>query len=127
MAVRSLSIVSALAATWAVALGTIGLSRKLRVWLFPRRLPAPVNSALSEFFPTVTRDGTLYFTQDGDGGASALYRARPTADGGYAEPERLPEAVNSVAAQFNGWIDPDDRDGRGRARPLHEPDPGAVG
>ncbi len=78
-------------------------------WGTPVPLPAPVNSDLSEFFPTVTRDGTLYFTRDGEGGASALYRARPAADGGYAEPERLPEAVNSVAAQFNGWVDPDER------------------
>ena len=78
-------------------------------WGTPFPLPPPVNSEISEFFPTVTRGGTLYFTRDGAQGASALYRARPTADGGYDEPVRLPEAVNSVAAQFNGWIDPDER------------------
>jgi len=78
-------------------------------WGEPFRLPAPVNSDGSEFFPTVTRDGTLYFTRDGEGGASALFRARPTADGGWGEPERLPAQVNAGDAQFNGWVDPDER------------------
>lgn len=35
------------AATWAIALGAIGLGRRLRVWLFPRRMPAPVLAFLA--------------------------------------------------------------------------------
>jgi Tol biopolymer transport system component len=77
-------------------------------WGAPRPLPPPVRSDTSEFFPSVTRDGTLYFTRDGEGGASTIFRARPDGDGGFALPEELPREVNSVVSQFNGWIDADE-------------------
>ena len=43
---RNALVVSA--ATWVAALGIGGLSRKLRVWFFPRRLPAPVLAFLAD-------------------------------------------------------------------------------
>lgn len=76
-------------------------------WGEPTPLPAPVNTDGPEFFPSITRDGTLYFTRDFPGGVSAIFRARPL-DGGFAEPERLGPEVNSVDAQFNGYIAPDE-------------------
>jgi len=76
-------------------------------WGEPVRLGEPVNTDGPEFFPSLTRDGTLYFTRDFEGGASALFRARPDGDG-FAEPERLGPEVNSARAQFNGYIAPDE-------------------
>jgi hypothetical protein len=76
-------------------------------WGEPTPLAAPVNTDGPEFFPSVTRDGTLYFTRDFPGGASAIFRARPV-DGGFGEPERLGAEVNSVDAQFNSYVAPDE-------------------
>ena len=77
-------------------------------WGDPYPLPSVVNSAGSEYFPSVTRDGTLYFTRGpAGGGENLIFRARMV-DGEYQEPERLPEEVNSGAARYNAFVDPDE-------------------
>ncbi len=73
------------------------------VWVGP-----PVASDAPEFFPSLTRDGTLYFTRDDPRtGQSAIWRARP-AGAGFAEPERLPDRVNSTPNCFNACVAPDE-------------------
>ncbi len=77
-------------------------------WGEPEILPAPINTDAKEFFPSVTADGTLYFTR-GEGGLKAkILRAR-RADGIYSEPEELPSEVNSVESQYNAFISSDER------------------
>lgn len=77
-------------------------------WGEPYNLGPPVNSEESEFFPSVTRDGTLYFTRGiGEGQESYIYRSRMV-DGRYQEPERLGPEVNSTPNQFNAFIAPDE-------------------
>jgi hypothetical protein len=76
-------------------------------WGEPRPLGTPVNSDAPEFFPSITADGTLYFTREGPGQGNYLYRARP-AGNGWLEPERLPATVNATEQQFNGFIAPDE-------------------
>jgi hypothetical protein len=76
-------------------------------WGEPYNLGPPVNSEASEFFPSLTRDGTLYFTR-GEAGESHIYRSR-LVDGRYTEPERLGPEVNSTASQYNAFISPDER------------------
>ena len=78
-------------------------------WGPPMRLGPPVSTDASEYFPSATADGTLYFTrEDPENGRNYIYRARPGAGGdGYDEPERLPEQVNS-ANQFNSFVAPDE-------------------
>jgi hypothetical protein len=86
-------------------------------WGRPYNLGAPVNTDAPEFFPSVTRDGTIYFTRDlgqNGGSRSLILRARPvrpaeTGGPAYAEPEVLPAAVNPGAHQFNAFVDPDER------------------
>ncbi len=76
-------------------------------WGQPVHLGPPVNSDADEYFPSTTADGTLYFTRDDpETGRNYIFRARPDGDG-YAEPERLPEQVNS-ANQFNSFVAPDE-------------------
>lgn len=77
-------------------------------WSQPRNLGPPVNTEDAEYFPSVTRDGTLYFTRS-KGGArdSYIYRSR-LVDGKYAEPEKLGPEVNSTGSQFNAFIAPDE-------------------
>lgn len=84
------------------------MDRQLGQWGEPYNLGAPVNTEAPEFFPSLTRDGSLYFTRGSEGGEeSYIYRAR-LADGRYQEPERLGSEVNSTPNQFNAFIAPDE-------------------
>jgi len=78
-------------------------------WQKPHNLGAPVNTDSSEFYPSLTRNGTLYFTrQIKNGRDSWIYRSRRV-NGIYAKPERLGPRVNSGTSQYNAFIDPDER------------------
>lgn len=78
-------------------------------WGAPYNPGAPVNSESPEFFPSVTRDGTLYFTRsEKEGRENYIFRSKMV-DGKYQEPEKLPPQVNSGLTQFNAFIDPDER------------------
>jgi hypothetical protein len=79
-------------------------------WGEPYNLGEPVNSDAPEYFPSVTRDGTLYFTREvteGEKKRSLVFRARMV-NGEYADPELLPEAVNPGDQQYNAFIHPDE-------------------
>lgn len=77
-------------------------------WSTPYNLGAPINTDGAEFFPSATRDGTLYFTRGNeDGRESYIYRSR-LVDGRYQEPEKLGPEVNSTPSQFNAFIAPDE-------------------
>ncbi len=75
-------------------------------WSEPANLGGPVNSTDNEYFPSLTRDGTMYFTRR-SGGGEALYRSS-LAGGRYQEPERLPEQINTTPQQFNSFVAPDE-------------------
>lgn len=94
-------------------------------WGEPYNLGEPVNSDGSEYFPSVTSDGTIYFCRDGENRSSWVYRARRSGDG-WAEPERLGPEVNSTQAQFNAYVSPDESflifGAAGRADSLGGPD-----
>jgi Tol biopolymer transport system component len=77
-------------------------------WGEPYNLGPPVNSDDEEYFPSVTRDGTIYFTRTPSGTReSYIYRSR-LVDGQYTEPERLGPEVNSTGSQFNAFVAPDE-------------------
>ena len=77
-------------------------------WSKPQKLDAPINSPGKEYFPSVTHDGTMYFTREGDTpGMEAIYRSR-LVEGRYTEPEKLPENVNCGKSHFNAFIAPDE-------------------
>lgn len=79
-------------------------------WGEPEPLPAPVNTEGAEFFPSVTLDGTLYFTRrEPDTRREVIMRSRPDGAGGWLEPEVLPEQVNAAGSQFNAFVDPGER------------------
>ena len=82
------------------------MERTAEGWTEPANLGAPVNSTDNEYFPSVTRDGTMYFTRR-TGGREALYRSA-LAGGRYQDPELLPEQINTTAAQFNSFVAPDE-------------------
>jgi hypothetical protein len=90
-------------------------------WGSPYNLGPPVNSEHQEYFPSTTRDGTLYFTRQRKGeptghitrqlnGESVghIYRSR-FVDGQYTEPVKLGSNVNCGRNHYNAFIDPDER------------------
>ncbi len=77
-------------------------------WGEPGDVGVPINTDDDEFFPTTTRDGTLYFTRMLKADRSAaVYRSR-LVDGQYTEPEKLPDHVNSVKTLYNAFVSPDE-------------------
>ena len=51
-------------------------------WGEPYNLGPPINSDAPEYFPSVTTDGTIYFTREGEDRVSATWRSR-LVDGAY--------------------------------------------
>jgi len=67
-----------------------------------------LNRFNSQFYPSLTRSGTIYFTRsDEKTGKSVILRARKSGNG-YGEPEHLPGAVNGSGNIFNAFIAPDE-------------------
>jgi hypothetical protein len=83
------------------------MEREASGWSAPRRLGPTVNGEGEAYFPSLTRDGTLYFTREGKDGVSTIYRARQR-DGDYLAAERLPDAVNLGTTRFNAFVAPDE-------------------
>jgi Tol biopolymer transport system component len=77
-------------------------------WNEPENLGPPINTDQNEFYPSLTRDGTLYFTgadRDDSFGGEDLYLARPV-DGGFSAPENLGPAINSPGPEYNAMVSP---------------------
>jgi Tol biopolymer transport system component len=94
-------------------------ARVLRIWAVdrigdgwgePRVLPAPINAPDNSWnwAPSVTRNGTLYFTSNREGGKSHIYRSRYI-NGSYAEPEKLGPEINSEFNESDPYISPDEK------------------
>ncbi len=83
----------------------------------PADKDAPVNTDAPEYYPSATRNGTLYFTRDvteNGKSRSLVHRSQAIAvvhsEGWYyGTPEILPPEVNASDHQFNAFIDPDER------------------
>ncbi len=78
-------------------------------WGDPQRLDSTINSPANEFYPTLTRDGTLYFTaqRDDSFGREDIYRAE-NHNGLFQQPENVGSAVNSAHDDFNALVAPDE-------------------
>ena len=77
-------------------------------WTEPRNLGAPVNTSGKEFFPSVTVDGTIYYTHmDTVAREEFIYRSR-LVNGAYQEPEKLGPNVNIGNARYNAFVAADE-------------------
>ncbi len=76
-------------------------------WAKPRKLDAPVNSEYNEFFPSLTKDGSMYFTREMPNGGNQIMRSR-FKNGSFQEPEALPALINCGIDRFNAFIAPDE-------------------
>lgn len=77
-------------------------------WGEPRSVGLPINTSQAEFFPSVARNGSLYFTRRSEDRTESIYRSQ-WIEGVYQEPEKLGPEVNAAPTQFNAFIDPDER------------------
>jgi ankyrin repeat protein/glyoxylase-like metal-dependent hydrolase (beta-lactamase superfamily II) len=78
-------------------------------WSAPKNMGAPINSAENEFYPSVTKDGTMYFQsrRPDTRGPRDIYRAR-LENGVYAKVENLGDVINSDLFEGDGLISPDE-------------------
>ena len=78
-------------------------------WSKPIRLPAPINSEVSEYYPTLTNDGTMYFgsRRKGGKGASDIYRSR-LENGEYRTAENLGDSINTSGNEFEPFVSSDE-------------------
>ncbi len=78
-------------------------------WSDPVHLSGPVNSGKHQIYPTLSENGTLYFTSDRDGtlGKRDVFKAK-LVDGKYKNPENLSNAVNSEFDEGDAFIAPDE-------------------
>jgi Tol biopolymer transport system component len=84
------------------------MNREATGWGKPQKLGEHINTEVSETFPSITSDGTLYFSRASDDPAvEHIYRSR-LINGKYAKPEKLPENVNCGKTQFNAYVAPDE-------------------
>jgi len=78
-------------------------------WSEAVNMGEPINTETHEFYPTITRAGTLYFQSRREGGLGGadIYRAK-LIDGRYEGVEHLPEPVNSPGSEGDAFIAPDE-------------------
>jgi hypothetical protein len=70
--------------------------------------PGPaINTADGEFYPSIARKGSLYFTRSLADGSNLIMRAA-VVDGKYQQAESLPDSVNKNRNLFNAYISPDE-------------------
>jgi Tol biopolymer transport system component len=77
-------------------------------WSEPVHLDSTINTIKDEFYPSIAKNGNLYFTRDNNETKEDIFIAQKK-DGGYQQPIALADGVNSKTFEFNAFIDPDER------------------
>lgn len=79
-------------------------------WAVPVRLPAPLNSAATEWFPRLAPDGWLYFGSNRPGGLGGndIWRGRTDSDGRWTI-ENLGPNINTAGDEYEALPSPDGR------------------
>ena len=77
-------------------------------WSSPKSVGNEINSELNESFPSVSADGTLFFTSVGNNskGGEDIYYSK-FMNGEYSKPVNIGEAINTENPEFNAFVAPD--------------------
>lgn len=78
-------------------------------WAEPRPLDTIINTENDEFYPSVSKNGTLYFTatrEDGVGREDIFYSS--IINDKYQKPIALDTTINSSLFEFNAYISPEE-------------------
>jgi len=78
-------------------------------WATPINVGTPINTEENEYYPSVAKSGSLYFTGTGQGtkGEEDIFMCT-LSDGGYSEPISLSDSINSPTYEFNAFVAPDE-------------------
>lgn len=79
-------------------------------WSKPKNLGQPINTEANEFYPSLTKNGTLYFTsaRKGTKGNEDIF-VSAFKNGQFQEPISVSGGVNTKYYEFNAFVDPDER------------------
>jgi len=77
-------------------------------WGEPRDPGPAINTTEAEYFPSMTRDGVLYFTRSAPRQPAAVWRARPDGRGGFRPAERVALPAGAEESIFNACVAPDE-------------------
>lgn len=84
------------------------LTKQNGIWTNPAPLPAPVNSSADEFYPSVTKSGSIYFTRMlKDKGEDIVYCKWN--NNVFEAAVSLPDVINTTGDEFNAFVDPDEQ------------------
>lgn len=84
-------------------------SSRTSAWSQPKNIGAPINTGGDEFYPSVASNGNLYFTSIKKELESQddIFMSK-WVNNTYSEPEILGEGVNTLGAEYNAFIAPDE-------------------
>lgn len=78
-------------------------------WSKPINVGFPINTEKDEFYPSVTKNGNLYFTciNEKSLGKDDIFVSK-WKDGKYSEPENMGTNINSEGYEFNAYVSPEE-------------------
>jgi Tol biopolymer transport system component len=76
-------------------------------WGVPVNLGSIVNSSKDEFYPSVSKNGTIYFTRDMGKAKEDIVFAQYR-NGQYDSARSLPSQINTDGFEFNAFVSPDE-------------------
>ena len=77
-------------------------------WSEPKNVGSPVNTSKDEFYPSVAKSGNIYFTRQMEGKDEDIVVCKFW-NNRYDTAVCLPGAINSKGAEFNAYVDPDEK------------------
>lgn len=80
------------------------------IWKKPVRLPEFINSSKNEYYPSIAKNGTIYFTAEREDGKGKedIYKSE-NINGVYQTPVSLGTGINTKTYEYNAYVSPDER------------------
>lgn len=85
------------------------IEKKKSGWSTPKNPGPPLNSSQNEFYPSVTRDGSIYFCADlkTSLGGEDIFKSN-WIQGKYSRPVNVSAEINTKGQEFNAFVAPDE-------------------
>lgn len=79
-------------------------------WSLPVNMGSPINTISNEFYPSLAKNGNLYFTVDtpDSKGKDDIFMSKYR-NGKYEPPFSLSDSINTEGYEFNAFISPDEQ------------------
>ena len=77
------------------------------IWSNPIHLDSMVNTSKNEFYPSIGKSGSIYFTREMEGKDEDIVSCQWN-ENHFEKAVSLPETINSNGAEFNAYVDADE-------------------